>query len=156
MNPHAVETSRACAALEGIHPRAPCADVGLSRRDRETAKLLKKILSAPKWHRWGGRGCRLLGAAFSVSQIVQLLLPGLCFAYIYTKSGHSRNAEELCSLSTLRVLFLVSREEFGHPFPSLHPLPIAAHPHPSTKSIHPLSSSFPDPSLWGWVLLTLS
>lgn len=118
----AVESNRTRATPEGTHPRAPCTDVGLSRRDRG-ANLLKKPFQPPSdtdEEGVGGTGC--WGAAFSVSQIVQLLLPDLCFApHIYTKGGHRRNAGELCSLSTLRFLFLISGEEIGHPFPPLHP-----------------------------------
>lgn len=98
----------------------------------------------------GGRGRQLLGAAFSISQMVQLLLPARCFApHVYTRGGHSRKAEHLCSLSTLHVLFFfpISKEEFGHPFPSLQ-LPIQAQPrgHPERS---PSFLLFPPPLHFG-------
>lgn len=119
------------------------------RQRCKTAGKKKSFQPSSDMDEEGGRGRRLLGAAFSISQMVQLLLLPRCFApHVYTRGGHSRKAEDLRSLSTLHGFFFpISKEEFGHPFPSLQ-LPIQAQPHSHTER-SPSFLLFPPPFTLG-------
>lgn len=134
-NPHA----QSCGEQPGSHHTARDPSKSLLHlwgtfQGRQRGKSAEKnSVQLLVTHRWAGREGGL-GAVSSILQIFQLLLPGLCFALrIYSKGGHRR------ALLTFYASFLIF-PIWGSISASL---PIPALPHPSTKNIHPLSSSFP-------------
>lgn len=124
MNPHA----QSCREQQdSCHPggdpsKSPLHWCG-TLQERQRCESAEKTFSAPKWRRWGGSGgVQAAGGLHFLSHKLFSCFSQICaLLLIYTKGGHTRNAGELCSLSTLRFLFLISEEEIGHPFPPLHP-----------------------------------
>lgn len=147
----AVESNRTRATPEGIHPRAPCTDVGLARRDRG-ANLPKKPFQPPSdIDEEGAGGYRLLGGCiFCLTNCsASSPRPVLCSSYLHQRWPQKERRRALLTFYTSLFISPI----WGRNRASL---PTPAPPHPNTKSIHPLSSSFSHPSPWGWILLTLS
>lgn len=110
-----------------------------------------KHLSAPKWYRWGGKeGVQAAGGCvfhLTNCSAASVLLP------IFTPEMGTAGMRKDFAQSPCFTFYFPYLGKKGNP----------SHPRNPTfkdnwmliKYTHHLSSSFPHPALWGWILLTL-